>query len=149
MTALELVNLHDLWIIDSGATDHMSNKLTNIHDFKSFIHPIFVAVANGKNAYIKGKGKINLLSNKIESDVIFLPFFPFQLLSVSKITATLNCEVIFTSSKVMFQDLVTKKMIGEGFFLHGLYYISHKSPVPRSFQATINHSHEHLLWHLD
>jgi len=113
MIALELVNLHDLWIIDSGATDHMSNKLTSIHDFKSFIHPTFVSVANGKNAYVKGKGKINLLSNKIESDVLFLPSFPFQLLSVSKITATLNCEVIFTSSKVMFQDLVTKKMIGE------------------------------------
>jgi hypothetical protein len=27
MTALELVNLHDLWIIDYGATNHMSNKL--------------------------------------------------------------------------------------------------------------------------
>jgi len=125
----------------------MSNKLTSIDNFKSFVHHIFVSVANGKNAYVKGKGKINLLSSKIESDVLFLHSFLFQLLSVSKITATLNCEVIFTSSKVVFQDLVTKKMTGEGFFLHGLYYISHKSPVPRIFQATINHSHEHLLWH--
>jgi hypothetical protein len=117
----------------------MSNKLTSIDNFKSFVHHTFVSVANGKNAYIKGKGKINLLSSKIESDVLFLHSFPFQLLSVSKIIATLNCEVIFTSSKVVFQDLVTKKMTGEGFFLHGLYYISHKSPVPRIFQATINH----------
>jgi hypothetical protein len=55
MTALELVNLHDLWIIDYGANDHMSNKLTSIHDFKSFVRPTFVSVANGKNAYVKGK----------------------------------------------------------------------------------------------
>jgi hypothetical protein len=27
----------------------------------------------------------------------------------------------------VFPDLVTKKMIGEWFFLYGLYYISHKS----------------------
>ena len=124
MTALELVNLHDLWIIDYGATDHISNKLDNIHDLKSFIKPIFVSVADRKGAYVKWKGKINLLSDKTMSDVLFVPSFPFQLLSVSKITATLNCEVILTSSKVVFQDLVTKKMIGEGFFLHGLYYIS-------------------------
>ena len=147
MTALELVNLHDLWIIDSGATDHMSNKLDNIHDFKSFVKPTFVSVADGKGAYVKGKGKINLLSDKIVSDVLFVPSFPFQLLSVSKITSTLNCEVILTSSKVVFQDLVTKEMIGEGFFLHGLYYISQKPQVSKGFQATTNPPHEHLLWH--
>ena len=75
MTVLELVNLHDLWIIDFGATNHMSNKLNNIHDFKSFICSTFMFVANVKNAYVKRKTKINL------------PSFPFQLLFVSKITS--------------------------------------------------------------
>jgi hypothetical protein len=112
MTTLELINLHDLWIIDYGATDYMSNKLNIIHDFKSSIHPTFVSIADGKRA-VKGNGKINLLFNKIVSDVLFLPSFPFQLLSVSRITFTLNYEVIFTFFKVMFQDLVTKEMIGE------------------------------------
>jgi hypothetical protein len=77
MTVLELVNLHDLWIIDFGATNHMSNKLNNIHDFKSFICSTFMFVANVKNAYVKRKTKINLLSNTIESYVFFLPSFPF------------------------------------------------------------------------
>jgi len=127
MTTLQLVNLNNLWIIDSGATNHMSNKLNSIHDFKSFVCPTFMFVVNGKNAYVRRKGKINLLSNKIKLDVFFLTSFPFQLLFVNKIQSTLNCEVIVTPSKVVFQDLVTKKMIDEGFFLHGLYYISHKS----------------------
>ena len=122
----------------------MSNKLDNIHDLKSFVKPTFVSVADGKGAYVKGKGKINLLSDKIVSDVLFVPSFPFQLLSVSKITPTLNCEVILTSSKVVFQDLVTKEMIGEGFFMHGLYYMSPKSQVSKVFQATTNPPHEHL-----
>jgi hypothetical protein len=144
MTVLELVNLHDLWIIDFGATNHMSNKLNNIHDFKSFICSTFMFVANVKNAYVKRKTKINLLSNTIESYVFFLPSFPYQLLFVSKITSTLNCEVIFTPFKVVFPDLVTKKMIGEGFFLYGLYYISYKSFVFTGFQTTTNPSHENL-----
>jgi len=101
MTALELVNLHDLWIIDSGVTNHMSNKLDNIHDFKSFVKPTFVFadgkgayvkrkgkinLLSDKGAYVKGKGKINLLSDKIVSDVLFVPSFSFQLLLVNKIT---------------------------------------------------------------
>jgi hypothetical protein len=57
MIALELVNLHDLWIINSGVTDHMSNKLDKIRDFKSFVKPTFVSVADGKGVYVKGKGK--------------------------------------------------------------------------------------------
>ena len=138
MTALELVNLHDLCIIDSGATDHMSNKLNNIYNFKSFVHPIFVSVANGKNAYVKGKGKINLLSNQIVSDVLFLSLFPFQLLSVNKIISTLNCEVIFTPFKIMFQDLVTKKMIGEGLFLHGLYFFSKRTEYELCFRKALS-----------
>jgi hypothetical protein len=35
MTTLELINLHDIWIIDYGATDYMSNKLT----FMILSHP--------------------------------------------------------------------------------------------------------------
>jgi len=94
MTTLELVNLHDLWIIDYGVTDYMSNKLNNIHDSKSLVHPTFVFIADRKSDYVNGKGKINLLFNKIVSDVLLVPSFPFQLLSISKIASTLNYEVL-------------------------------------------------------
>ena len=41
MTTLELGNLHDLWIIDFGATDHMSNKSSNIFYLEQFASPNF------------------------------------------------------------------------------------------------------------
>ena len=82
MTALEINNLHDIWVVDSGATDHVSNKLANIHNFKSCLNSSCVSVANGKDVPIKGKGKIRLLSDSVASDVLYIPSFPFQLLSV-------------------------------------------------------------------
>ena len=121
MTALELDNMHDLWIVDSGATDHMSNKLIDFSILERFVSPAFVSVANGKGSPMKGKGKIKIVF-EIMSDVLYVPSFPFQLLSVSKITSTFNCDVIFTHHMVIFQDRLTKKTIGEGFFLHGLCY---------------------------
>lgn len=77
MTALEISNLHDLWIVDYGATDHMTNKLTNIRDFNPCCISSFASVANGKSVPVKGKGKINLVLKTIESDVLYVPSFPF------------------------------------------------------------------------
>jgi hypothetical protein len=54
MTALELDNLHDLWIVDSGVTDHMSNKLINFSILEKSAFPTFVSIANGKGSLVKG-----------------------------------------------------------------------------------------------
>jgi len=79
-TALELDNLHDLWIVDFGATDHMSKTLSNIFYLEQFASLTFVSVANGKGSHVKGKGKIKLISDKIMSDVICsLVSFPIAL----------------------------------------------------------------------
>jgi len=59
------------------------------------------------------------VSNSIQSSVLYVPSFPCQLLSIGKITGTLNYRVIFDSQQVLFQNLATKKMIGEGSFSKG------------------------------
>jgi len=94
--------------------------MTSLCNFEGFSSPTHVSIANGKHVSVKGKGKIKLMSNSIESSILYVPFFPFQLLSIGKITRTLNCRVIFDSQQVLFQDLATKKTIGEGFFFKGL-----------------------------
>ena len=122
MTALELSNFHNIWVVDSGASDHMTNKLNKIHDFIPFPKSSFVSIANGSTAAVKGKGKIKIVSKIINSDILYVPSFPFQLLSVHRLTTSLNCDVIFTPFKVLFQDHYTKQKIGEGFHLNGLYF---------------------------
>jgi hypothetical protein len=79
--------------------------------------------------------------------VLYIPFFPFHLLSVSKLISTFNCDVIFTHHEVIFQDQLTKKIIGEDFFLHSLYYFSHDNRVSKGFQASFKTLYEPLLWH--
>lgn len=87
-TALNMDIEHDCWVIDSGATDHMTNQISNLHDFKKMCSQ--VSVANGKGASVLGKGKIKLFSNHIISEALYIPSFPFQLLSVGKITRSLK-----------------------------------------------------------
>ena len=146
-TALNISQLHELWIIDSGATDHMTNQSHKLHDFEKLSTHSLVSVANGEGAKVLGMGKIHLVSDKIESKALYVPSFPFQLLSVGRITHALNCSVIFSPYTVIFQDQITKKKIGEGFFLDGLYYLSKEMSSLKGFQAKTNLSQEQNLWH--
>ena len=146
-TALEISNFHDLWVVDSGASNHMSNKLTNLYNFRPCSSSTFVSVADGKDVPVQGKGKTKLVSKTIESEVLYVPSFPVQLLSVQQLTSTLNCDVLFTSDKVLFQDRITKKTIGEGFQLHGLFYFSSDDRLCKGFQASLSSTNKHSLWH--
>ena len=56
------------------------------------------------------------------SSVLYIRDFPFNLLSISKLTKILNCVAIFLSTHCNFQDLKTGKIIGEGHEASGLYY---------------------------
>ena len=147
-TALELSNDHDFWIVDSGATDHMTNNASLLHDFHNFAKPHHVSVANGHNVPILGKGKINIFSENKESSVLFVPSFPFKLLSVGRLTHLLNCLAIFSPHNIIFQDQVTKKRIGDEFYLNGLYYISISSSFSKSLVAASNPSPLQQLWHM-
>jgi len=60
-------------------------------------------------------------------------------------TILFNFEVIFSLYKVIFQDLITKKMIGEGFRLHGLYYFTFDSRILKGFQAISTPISKHLM----
>jgi hypothetical protein len=47
-----------------------------------------------------------------------------NLISISKNTKEFKCEIIFSSKDVMFQEWISKKVIGEGLLNNGLYYLN-------------------------
>jgi hypothetical protein len=81
-----------------------------------------VTVANGLKVPIEQIGTSNFLSNTI-SVVFYLPTFTSNLLSVRKITKEFNFNVIFSPNNVIFHDTVTRRTIGEGKLVNGLYYL--------------------------
>lgn len=57
------------------------------------------------------------------SFVLYIPDFPFNLLSISKLTKLLNCATIFLFTHCIFQNLKIGKIIGGGHEAGGLYYL--------------------------
>ena len=82
-----------------------------------------VTLANGSATTVSGLGTANLSLNLSLSSVLYIPDFPFNLLSISKLTKILNCAAIFLSTHCIFQDLNTGKIIGGGHEADGLYYL--------------------------
>ncbi|KAJ9561432.1 hypothetical protein OSB04_006592 [Centaurea solstitialis] len=114
------------WVIDSGASDHMTGNPTLFSTFDKHMSPSHVTIADGSASSVLGSGTIELTPSVSLSYVLSLPKFSFNLLSVSRITRALNCSVEFFPEFCVFKDLLMKKIIGRGWEVDGLYIFEHQ-----------------------
>ena len=110
------------WIIDSGATDHMTGLSNLFFTYKPLSGKQKVKIADGSLSSVAGKGSISVSKTMILKSVLHVPNLPCNLLSVSKLTKDLNCMANFSPSNCEFQDLCTGKKIGSAKEVDGLYY---------------------------
>ncbi|XP_075515853.1 uncharacterized protein LOC142550661 [Primulina tabacum] len=106
------ISSHNVWILDSGASDHVSKNRPGGNE--SVAKYPTVQLPNGGYAQIKSVGTMNLCNDMSVDDVLYVPNFKVNLLSISKLTRALNCSVTFYPDFCVLQDSTTKKMIGLG-----------------------------------
>ena len=75
----------------------------------------------------KGIGLTHTLPSLLLTSVLYTSECPFNLISISKITRTLNCSIIFSDKFVTFHDRSKGKTIGIGRESQGLYHLTSKS----------------------
>lgn len=83
----------DNWIIDSGSTDHM-NYLTKWPKFLRKNNPS-VTIPNGKLVTVDGIGDIQFIKRHQIKILLNMPYFNYNLLSISKVTRDLGCALTF------------------------------------------------------
>jgi len=102
-------------------------------------------VANGSKVSSHGIGTIYLFPSLPTDNVLYVPGSPFNLLSVSRLTRSLDCVVSFTKDFVCLQDRSLGWIIGTGCESHGIYYLrttAHVSTVmdsPSLLHAQLGH----------
>ena len=64
------------------------------------------------------------------TSVLSLPNFSFNLMYVSKLTRALKCYISFFPDFCLFQDLMTKQIIGRSHESRGLYILDPIVPRP-------------------
>ncbi|KAH0679168.1 hypothetical protein KY284_020253 [Solanum tuberosum] len=124
------------WIIDSGATDHMTFDSRQVSSLKPSSQK-YISTANGSSAPIIGEGSLSLINNLNLDSVLVVPSLDCNLLFVSQITTTLSCIVMFWPDYCVFKDIQTRKTIGYGARQEQLYYLDLESKIVRTKQGNL------------
>ncbi|RVW19881.1 Retrovirus-related Pol polyprotein from transposon RE1 [Vitis vinifera] len=115
------------WILDSGASDHLSGNKDLFSSITTTSDLPTVTLANGSQTVAKGIGLALPLPSLPLTSVLYTPECPFNLISISKITRTLNCSITFSDKFVTLQDRSTGKTIDIGRESQGLYHLTSDS----------------------
>nr|CAN61270.1 hypothetical protein VITISV_020532 [Vitis vinifera] len=118
--------INSAWIIDSGATDHMTFDSRQVSPFRPSSQKI-VSIANGNTTPVIRKGSLTLTDTLNLDSILVVPSLDYNLLSVSQITTTLSCIVIFWPEFCVFKDIQIRQMIGCGIKRGKLYYLDLQS----------------------
>lgn len=110
------------WLLDSGATHHVCCSLNS---FQSLVLSVNydVTLPNGHTVSIAGTGSVRLSDHLTLENVLFVPEFHFNLVSVSALTHQHHYSVIFTSDYYVILDLTQAQMIGMGRQSGNLYIL--------------------------
>ena len=113
---------HDAWIIDSGASSHVCSDLAMFTELTP-VHNVTVTLPNGLKVPITHTGIIHLTDALVLHDVLHVPDFHFNLISVSILLRTLACSAHFFPDICLLQELSQGLMIGRGNLIHNLYVL--------------------------
>ncbi|KAK8921120.1 hypothetical protein KSP39_PZI020446 [Platanthera zijinensis] len=122
------------WIMDSGATHHITSKQPAT--YLDSPHPRSITVANGALIPVSGSTDISLSPSFPLRSALHVPSSPFNLLSVGRLTADLDCSVTFTSSSFVIQDRRTQTTIGKGGLRNGFYLLDTPPTILSSVSST-------------
>ncbi|WVY98379.1 hypothetical protein V8G54_030530 [Vigna mungo] len=109
-----------IWILDSSATDHVVSSLKHLHSYDQ-IKPVTTNLPNGITIQATRKGTIQLYDKICLKDVLYIPGFCYNLISISKLVLHNGVHVIFTNSTCFIQDSTTYHKIGSVDSHAGLY----------------------------
>ena len=88
------------WVIDSGASSHMIGFPSVLTAYRPETSIPDVRIADGRSCPVLGSGQSRATSSLPLQNVLYIPGFPANLLSISAITKALHCGVFFFPSSM-------------------------------------------------
>ena len=85
------------WVIDSGATGHMTHSPNIFSTYFSCSSNRKIATADGSLTTVAGIGDVKISPSLILKNVLHVPRLTMNLISIQKLTQDLHCNVVFLS----------------------------------------------------
>ncbi|XP_075666001.1 uncharacterized protein LOC142635805 [Castanea sativa] len=92
------------WVIDTGATDHMIHSIECLTTITSTLNT-FVNLPNGEVASVTHIGIVKISKHLVLHNVLCVPSFSFNLISVSQLAMPTACCLIFLGTLCLYLPL--------------------------------------------
>jgi len=107
---INMLHHKDRWIINFGATDHVTMSLDNFVSCNR-INDTKVNLPNGTFVIATYKGHVRLSNGIILHNDLYIPEFNYNLISISRLTIDSQVHIVFTNFDCFIQDQTNRKMI--------------------------------------
>ena len=135
------------WVIDTGAIDHMVHSITY---FTSITYTLntHINLPNGEIALVTHIGTVKITKKLVVYNVLCVPSFSFNLISVSQLSKSIFCCLIFFGNMCFIQDLALWSTNGQGKEFNGLYLLEESKSTFIYFSAVFSvHNVQPHVWH--
>ncbi|XP_048498342.1 uncharacterized protein LOC125496792 [Beta vulgaris subsp. vulgaris] len=140
------------WIIDSGATDHMTHD-ASLFCRKRRLNKVFeVGLPDGNCSYVHEVGDVMLKCGIMLTNVLLVPTFTYDLLSIGQLLVDGKVHVEFTTTECIFSHSNSHQILAKGQKIRGLYFLisnalssSVKPSFHNSFASHTSTSNLHIM----
>lgn len=132
-------------ILDTGATNHMTCKLYWLSNFKHVSSR--VQLLDDSAYVVHGVGNLKLSKNRILKNVMYLPEFKYNLLSIAKLTQDVACYVSFYPKMMIIHDLYNGTVLEIGRETQRLYVFNTNFQRLIALNTSILLYPHLVLWH--
>lgn len=138
------------WLIDSGATDHICSDLNLFHNYKPVTGTNeFIIVPDGRQVAILHIGYIIFNDHMVLHNVLHIPHFHYNLISVQRLCKDMHCSVVFNGHECLLQDHLQKeKLLLIGKLHEGLYSTSGLNNSSSSISVFLSIKEDISIWYL-
>ncbi|XP_074299140.1 uncharacterized protein LOC141630175 [Silene latifolia] len=92
------------WILDSKSYDHMTAYRSLFVSFRNLPKPILIGLPDGTTKLVRHCGDIKISSSITLHDVLYVPDFKYNLLSIGKLLLHSHMRVFFDMDYCIIQD---------------------------------------------
>ncbi|KAJ3698209.1 hypothetical protein LUZ61_001914 [Rhynchospora tenuis] len=128
------------WILDTGATNHVTSDLNNLSSFFNYEGNDSLHLGNGLSLPIThiGSSTFNLSSHCLKlTNILVVPSFKKNLISMSQLlTDNPHLLIEFHSLSCLFKDCHTKALLHMVPCINGLFCLFFPSLLPQAFNSS-------------
>lgn len=131
------------WIIDSGTSSHKTGTPEVFSELREVKGRSTVHLPDGSVKQIMCIGDVVLNEKLILKDVLYVPEFKYNLISVCKLATVSDCSFVFYSYRCIVQNQVIKEVVAEGLAKKNLYILE----VDKGLISYVSNGKIDAWWH--